>query len=73
MVDVQPKSSKLRDRAVRIVVELCGIESEAAIKLLESSGWNVKASILMNNKNIGLREATILLEEHGGFLKKALL
>ena len=73
MVDVQPKSSKLRDRAVRIVVELCGVDSEDALSLLESSGWNVKASVLMNKKNIGLPEALSLLDEHNGFLKNALL
>ena len=73
MVDVQPKSSKLRDRAIRIVVELCGIGSEDALSLLESSGWNVKASVLMNKKDIGFPEAISLLEEHNGFLKNALL
>lgn len=73
MVDVQPKSSKLRDRAMRIVIELCGIDSEKARKLLENSNWNVKASVLMSKKNIGFHEALNLLEENGGFLKKALM
>ncbi len=73
MVDVQPKSSKLRDRAVRIVVGLCGVDTEEALSLLESSGWNVKASVLMNKKNIGLPEALSLLDENNGFLKNALL
>ena len=72
MVDVQPKSSKLRDRAVRIVTELCGIESDEAIELLTSSGWNVKASVVMNKKNMGLKEALGLLEQEKGFLKDAL-
>ena len=72
MVDVQPKSSKLRDRAVRIVTELCGIESDEAIELLTSSDWNVKASVVMNKKNLGLKEALGLLEQKKGFLKGAL-
>jgi len=73
MVDVQPKSSKLRDRAIRIVVELCGVNSKKAQENLESTNWNVKASVIMINRNIGLEEALILLEKSNGFLKKALI
>ena len=73
MVDVQPKSSKLKDRAIRIVMELCGIERSSAQRLLEDSKWNVKASVMMNNKNISLEEALSILERNNGFLKKALL
>jgi len=73
MVDVQPKSSKLRDRAIRIVIELCGIDSIKAQEILESTGWNVKASVIMIKKNIDLPEALSLLEKNKGFLKNALL
>lgn len=73
MVDVQPKSSKLRDRAIRIVIELCGTDSEKARETLEISNWNVKASVLMIKKNMDLDDALSLLEESEGFLKKALL
>ena len=73
MVDVQPKSSKLRDRAIRIVIELCGIDSDKARETLEISNWNVKASVVMIKKNMDLDDALKLLEESDGFLKKALL
>ena len=72
MVDVQPKSAKLKDRAIRIVMELCGIERENAQELLENANWNVKASVLMNQKSIGFDEAVSLLKSNEGFLKKAL-
>ena len=72
MVDVQPKSAKLKDRAIRIVMELCGIDRENAQTLLENADWNVKASVLMNQKSIDLDEAVSLLESNEGFLKKAL-
>ena len=72
MVDVQPKSSKLKDRAIRIVMELCEIERSSAQKLLEDSGWNVKASVLMHKKNISLEESLNILDQNEGFLKKAL-
>ena len=73
MVDVQPKSSKLRDRAIRIVVELSGVNSKRALQVLENANWNVKASVLMIKKNINFDEALNLLEKSNGFLKKALI
>ena len=73
MVDVQPKSSKLKDRAIRIVMEICGVERSSAQRLLEDSNWNVKASVVMNDKNINYEEALDILEKNNGFLKKALL
>ena len=72
MVDVQPRSSKLKDRAIRIVMELCQIERSSAQKLLEESEWNVKASVLMHKKNISFEESLNILEKNEGFLKKAL-
>lgn len=72
MVDVQPKSSKLKDRAIRIVMKLCEIERSSAQKLLNDSNWNVKASVLMHKKNISFEESVNILEQNEGFLKKAL-
>ncbi|MGI9534706.1 MAG: N-acetylmuramic acid 6-phosphate etherase [Thermodesulfobacteriota bacterium] len=72
MVDVQPKSSKLKDRAIRIVMELCEIERFSAQKALEDSEWNVKASVLMLKKDISFKEALNILDQNDGFLKKAL-
>ena len=72
MVDVQPKSSKLKDRAIRIVMELCEIERSSAQKVLEDCDWNVKASVLMLKKNVSLNEALNILAQNDGFLKKAL-
>lgn len=72
MVDIQPKSSKLKDRAIRIVMELCEIERSSAQRLLEDSKWSVKSAILMYKKNISFEESLKILEESKGFLKKAL-
>ena len=72
MVDVQPKSAKLKDRAIRITMELCSVDREVAKDILEKSSWNVKAAVLMYKKNLDLDEAISLLEQNSGFLKKAL-
>ncbi len=45
MVDLDPKNAKLRDRAIRIVMELAGVDAARAQAALESSGWEVKAAL----------------------------
>jgi len=72
MVDVQPSSAKLKDRAKRIVIDLTGVDESEAEELLEKSDWDVKASIVMKNKNVDLPEAKNLLAEKEGFLKKVI-
>jgi N-acetylmuramic acid 6-phosphate etherase len=72
MVDVQPKSAKLRDRAKRIVVQIAEVSEEKAQELLEQSGWDVKASIVMEKKGLGLKDSKELLEKSNGFLREAL-
>jgi N-acetylmuramic acid 6-phosphate etherase len=42
MVDLNPSNAKLRDRAVRIVRELCGVDEAAARTALEGCGWIVQ-------------------------------
>ena len=42
MVDLNPSNVKLRDRAVRIVRELGGVDDATAKDALEKSGWVVK-------------------------------
>ncbi len=72
MVDVRPKSAKLRDRAKRIVMHIASVNEEKAGELLERSGWDVKASIVMELKGLSLDDAKELLENHNGFLREAL-
>jgi N-acetylmuramic acid 6-phosphate (MurNAc-6-P) etherase len=42
MVDLNPSNVKLRDRAVRIVKELCGVGDGEASRALERAGWKVQ-------------------------------
>lgn len=72
MVDVQPKSEKLRNRAIRIVRELVDTSDNEAYSLLISSGWDVKSAVIMGVKKIPLPEARKLLEKNRGFLRNAL-
>src|SRR5260370_31997238 len=45
MDNVQPKNSKLRDRARRIVAKATGVSEERASELLKESGGSVRAAI----------------------------
>lgn len=45
MVDLNPSNVKLRDRAVRIVIELTGSDRDSAGKALVAEGWIVKAAV----------------------------
>ncbi len=47
MVNVQPKNSKLIDRAQRIVAKAAGVTCEAAAALLEAADNNVRQAIVM--------------------------
>jgi len=42
MIDVNPSNAKLRDRAVRIVREVTGMDRATAAAALENSGWVVR-------------------------------
>jgi N-acetylmuramic acid 6-phosphate etherase len=72
MVDVQPRSSKLRDRAQRIVMHIGKVDERRALELLEESGWDVKSAAVMAVKCISYEEARELLAKNNGFLRKAL-
>ncbi len=70
MVDLQPKSQKLKDRAIRIVRHICKVDKDIAEKLLKKSKWNVKAAIVMRKKGVSLEEALDLLNKTNGVLYK---
>lgn len=45
MIDLAPRSAKLRARAVRIVMDLCGARETAARAALAESGWRVRPAL----------------------------
>jgi N-acetylmuramic acid 6-phosphate etherase len=45
MVDLNPSNRKLRERAVRIVRELTGVDEPEATRVLTSKGWSVKKAV----------------------------
>lgn len=72
MVDVQPTNAKLRQRAIRIVREITGIEEAAAAALLQEAGWQVKTAVVMGLAGIDAVEAQQRLTDSHGHVRAAI-
>jgi N-acetylmuramic acid 6-phosphate etherase len=72
MVNVQPKNSKLRDRAVRIVAQTAGVTAGRAAELLAAAGDSVRAAIVMERAQVDLATAERMLAASGGRVAAAL-
>ncbi|MCB9800009.1 MAG: N-acetylmuramic acid 6-phosphate etherase [Candidatus Omnitrophica bacterium] len=68
MVDVQPKSNKLRARAIRLISHLGRVDPKKAAHYLEKSKRNVKCAIVMARTGMNYSEASRTLKKHSGFL-----
>ena len=72
MVDLNATNEKLRDRSVRIVMQLTQLSRTRATKLLDQAGVKVKAAIVMHFREVNLRQAIAILDQSGQSLRKAL-
>jgi N-acetylmuramic acid 6-phosphate etherase len=72
MVNVEPKNTKLVDRARRIVAQAAGVSYERAVDLLPAAGNSVRAAILMAKAGVDRAEAERRLATAGGRISKAL-
>lgn len=73
MVDVQPTNAKLRQRAIRIVTEITGVDDPAAETLLEEAGWQVKTAVVMGLTGLDASTARQHLQQSQGHVRTALL
>jgi len=71
MVNVQPKNTKLLDRARRIVARAAGVSYERAGDLLAQAGNAVRVAIVMGKTGVGREEAERRLGEAGGRISSA--
>ncbi|MBL0349564.1 MAG: N-acetylmuramic acid 6-phosphate etherase [Elusimicrobia bacterium] len=72
MVDLQPRSEKLRARAARLVSGLGGVSPAAATRLLRLADGRAKTAIVMARRGVDRRTAEIRLRAAKGFLRGAL-
>jgi N-acetylmuramic acid 6-phosphate etherase len=71
MVNVQPRNSKLRDRATRIIAASAAVTYEQAGELLSEAG-DVRVAILMARLSLDRASAEVRLAAAGGRLSEAL-
>ncbi len=72
MIDLMPTNEKLKDRAIRIVSEIAGVNASTALKTLLECNWGVKTAILMLQCNLNKDEANEALRKNCGVLRRAL-
>ena len=72
MIDLMPTNEKLKDRAIRIVSEIAGVNASTALKTLLECNWKVKESILMLQCDLTYDEAQEALKKNCGVLRRAL-
>ena len=65
MIDVQPRSRKLRERATRLVAELGGVSHAAARRLLRSAGDRVPVAVVMARRGLNVAAARRTLRAAG--------
>ena len=72
MVDLQATNAKLKDRAERIVREVCDVSADDARALLLKANGSVKVAIVMNKLRLSVADATKAIETNGGVIRKVL-
>src|SRR5213594_3087614 len=72
MVDLMTLSDKLRDRGQRIVMEVAGVDREAARRIIEAAGGSVKLAIVMAKTGQDHDAARRTIDAAGGFVRKAI-
>src|SRR5438093_4692893 len=63
MVDLQPRSAKLRERALRLVADLAGVSRSRARAALKASRGRVRVAIVMARSGLNASEASRALAD----------
>ncbi len=72
MVNVKATNKKLKNRAIRIIMDITGADEETAIKTNEMARGDTKTAILMLLFNINFDTAKKTIEKHKGNIVKAI-
>ena len=72
MIDLMPTNEKLKDRAIRIVSEIAGVEHAKSFQTLIEADWKVKTAIIMLMCKLSKEDANEALRKNCGVLRKTL-
>ncbi len=73
MVDLKATNEKLRDRSVRILMELTGLSRRQAQTLLRRADGQLKAAIVMHFRRVDLDRAMTILAASDQILRRAIV
>ena len=72
MIDLQMTNQKLVERSRRIVMIVTGLSYDDAKSALEEAGGHVKTALVCVLSNVGIAQATQLLDRSAGFVRAAI-
>lgn len=70
MIDLKANNEKLKDRAIRIVAQITGVQCSEALAALLKCDWEIKTAIVTIIMKLDAEEARLELRKHGGVLRK---
>src|SRR5215208_2185697 len=72
MSNLQATNEKLVRRACAILAEETGMSAEAATRVFEAAGRDLRTALLMARLDISCADAERLLSRHGGSVRRVL-
>ncbi len=73
MVDLKATNEKLRDRSLRILMELTGLSRRQAHTLLRRADGQLKAAVVMHFRRVDLERAMTILAGNDQILRRAIV
>ncbi len=72
MVNVHMKNAKLVERGIRVLMKVCGIDRETAIRTIKSAGKSIPIAVVMLKANVDKMEAVRRLQQSDGNVRLAI-
>ncbi len=72
MVNVHMKNAKLVERGIRVLMQLCNIDRETAIRTIKSAGKSIPIAVVMLKANVDKMDAVRRLQKSEGNVRLAI-
>ena len=72
MVNVHMKNEKLVERGIRVLMKVCGIDRETAIRTIKSAGKSIPIAVVMLKAQVDKMEAVRRLQKSDGNVRLAI-
>jgi N-acetylmuramic acid 6-phosphate etherase len=72
MVNVHMKNAKLVERGIRVLMQVCDIDRETAIRTIKSAGKSIPIAVVMLRANVDKMEAVRRLQQSDGNVRLAI-